>query len=29
MGGPQYDKNFGGYRVFCGDLGKCEISKIK
>jgi RNA recognition motif-containing protein len=22
MGGPQYDKNFGGYRVFCGDLGK-------
>ncbi|CAF0800804.1 unnamed protein product [Rotaria sordida] len=21
MGGPQYDRNFGGYRVFCGDLG--------
>jgi RNA recognition motif-containing protein len=22
MVGPQYDRNFGGYRVFCGDLGK-------
>lgn len=21
MVGPQYDRNFGGYRVFCGDLG--------
>ncbi|CAM4774973.1 unnamed protein product [Rotaria magnacalcarata] len=21
MGGPQFDRNFGGYRVFCGDLG--------
>jgi len=31
MGGPQYDKNFGGYRVFCGDLGsrtnKFELEK--
>jgi len=31
MGGPQYDRNFGGYRVFCGDLGsrtnKFELEK--
>ena len=24
MGIPQYDRNFGGYRVFCGDLGQYE-----
>jgi len=31
MVGPQYDRNFGGYRVFCGDLGsrtnKYELEK--